>query len=310
MSIIGINIGGTKCSVSRLRGDRELEVVGCFATSAWRTTVDRMLAAVGGMGVGEAPVFGVSCGGPWDSGRGVILSPPNLPGWDEVHITEELTSRFGGEAYLMNDANACALAEWQMGAGRGTRNMVFLTFGTGMGAGLIIDGRLYEGTSGNAGEVGHIRLAEQGPEGYGKVGSFEGFCSGGGIARLVHQAARAQGRKLSFFDGRLEDVTAADVAAGAASGDAFAREIFAEVGRRLGEGLAIIIDILNPQMIVIGSIYARCRELLEPSMTEVLVKEALPQALGPCKIVPAALGEEIGDWAAVTIALYRSGQLA
>jgi glucokinase len=244
-----------------------------------------------------------------DSQRGVILSPPNLPGWDEVHITHELTGRFGGAAYLMNDANACALAEWQMGAGRGTRNMVFLTFGTGMGSGLIIDGRLYEGTSGDAGEVGHIRLAEQGPEGYGKVGSFEGFCSGGGIARLVQQTARAQGTKLSFLRGPLEDVTAADVAAAAAGGDAFARGIFAEVGRRLGQGLAIIIDILNPQMIVIGSIYARCRELLEPSMMEVLVKEALPQALGPCRILPAALGEDIGDWAAVTIALYRSGRL-
>jgi glucokinase len=307
--MIGINIGGTKCSVSLLREDRKLEVVERLPTSDWRTTVDRMVAVVGGMGALHDPVFGVSCGDPQDSGRGIILSPPNLPGWDDVHITDELTRRFGGVAYLMNDANACALAEWQMGAGRGTRNMVFLTFGTGMGAGLIIDGRLYEGTSGSAGEVGHIRLAQDGPEGYGKAGSFEGFCSGGGIARLVQQTAGARGTKLSFFSGRLEDVTAAHVAAAATKGDAFAREIFAEVGRRLGQGLAIIIDILNPQVIVIGSIFARCRQLLEPSMAEVLAKEALPQSLKPCRIVPAALGEDIGDWAALTIALYRSGRL-
>jgi glucokinase len=309
MSVIGINIGGTKCSVSQLREDRELEVVERFATSDPRTTLDRMFSAVEGMGAGEAPVFGVSCGDPMDSPRGIILSPPNLPGWDEVHITDDLTGRFGGVAYLMNDANACALAEWQMGAGRGKRNVVFLTFGTGMGAGLIIDGRLYEGTSGSAGEVGHVRLAPDGPVGYGKAGSFEGFCSGGGIARLVQRTVRACGTKLSFFDGPIEDVTAAHVAAAAANGDAFAREIFDEVGRRLGMGLAIIIDILNPEVIVIGSIFARCRQLLEPSMMDVLAKEALPQSLRPCKIVPAALGEDIGDWAALTIALYRSGRL-
>jgi glucokinase len=197
-----------------------------------------------------------------------------------------------------------------MGAARGKRNVVFLTFGTGMGAGVIIDGRLYEGTSGSAGEVGHIRLAQDGPVGYGKAGSFEGFCSGGGIARLVRQSAKANGGQLPFFAGRIEDVTAADVAAAATGGDAFAREIFAEVGRRLGMGLAIIIDILNPEVIVIGSIFARCRELLEPSMREALGKEALPQSLGCCAIVPAALGEDIGDWAAITIALYRSGRLA
>ena len=129
--------------------------------------------------------IGISCGGPLDSKKGIIFSPPNLPGWDNVPITRILSDEFGVETALQNDANACALAEWLMGAERGHSNMIFLTFGTGMGAGLILNGRLYSGTNDLGGEVGHIRLAKTGPVGFGKAGSFEGFCSGGGIAQLA-----------------------------------------------------------------------------------------------------------------------------
>ena len=137
-----------------------------------------------GKAIGESPVsIGVSCGSPMDSARGIIQEPPNLPGWKDVHITEELTARTGLPAFLCNDANACALAEWRFGAGRGTQNMIFCTFGTGFGAGLILDGKLYAGTNDNAGEIGHVRLDTEGPMGYYKIGSVEGFCSGGGIAK-------------------------------------------------------------------------------------------------------------------------------
>ena len=112
------------------------------------------------------------------------MSPPNLPGWDNIDIVKQIKTHFGVPVHLQNDANACALAEWKFGAGRGTKNMVFLTFGTGLGAGLILDGKLYSGTNDNAAELGHIRLDRFGPVGFGKTGSFEGFCSGGGIAQL------------------------------------------------------------------------------------------------------------------------------
>ena len=124
-----------------------------------------------------------------DSARGIIREPPNLPGWVDVPITDMLTARLGLPAALCNDANACALAEWRFGAGKGTRNMVFLTFGTGMGAGLILDGRLYAGTCDAAGEIGHMRLAPDGPVGFFKAGSFEGFCSGGGLAKMGQRLA-------------------------------------------------------------------------------------------------------------------------
>ena len=119
--------------------------------------------------------IGISCGGPLDSKKGMIYSPPNLPGWDKCLLQRYLQMKFGVETALQNDANACALAEWLMGAGRGTSNMVFLTFGTGMGGGLILNGRLYSGTNDLGGEVGHIRLAKDGPVGFGKAGSFEGL---------------------------------------------------------------------------------------------------------------------------------------
>ncbi len=174
---------------------------------------------------------GRRCGGPLDSTQGLILSPPNLPGWDRVDVVTPFRERFGVPTSLQNDANACAVAEWQWGAGRGVRSMVFLTFGTGMGAGLILDGRLYAGASDMAGEVGHIRLAEDGPLGYGKRGSFEGFCSGSGIARLAQSRALEAiqaGTPPAFCPtlADLDKVTAASVGKAAQAGDLLARAIY------------------------------------------------------------------------------------
>ena len=165
MRLIGIDIGGTKCAV--VLGNEQGEVLKKekFPTADCASTCARIMEAVAAMG--ECDAIGISCGGPLDSQNGIILSPPNLPGWDEVAIVSELKQRFGVPTFLKNDADACALAEWRFGAGQGTQNMLFLTFGTGLGAGLILNGRLYRGACDMAGEVGHIRLAEQGPVGVG-----------------------------------------------------------------------------------------------------------------------------------------------
>ena len=145
------------------------------------------------LSAGNVQALGISCGGPLNSKTGRVLSPPNLFGWDDIPIVEMMEARYGIPTALQNDANACALAEWRFGAARGFENVIFCTFGTGMGAGLILNGRLYEGTTGMAGEIGHLRLSEHGPVGFGKEGSFEGFCSGGGIA----QFAKSQLKMLS-----------------------------------------------------------------------------------------------------------------
>ena len=163
-----------------------------FATGlykSWEEVLNRIISCVKELlnenGSCRLSAAGISCGGPLDIEKGLILSPPNLPGWDKVPIVKYFQNRLGVKTSLLNDANACALAEWRYGAGKGCRNMIFLTFGTGIGAGLILNGRLYSGASGMAGEIGHIRMEKTGPLGYGKKGSLEGFCSGGGIAMLA-----------------------------------------------------------------------------------------------------------------------------
>ena len=236
------------------------------------------------------------------------MSPPNLPGWDDIHIVDMLKEEFGVPVFLQNDADACALAEWKFGAGQGTKNMIFCTFGTGLGAGLILNGNLYTGTCDMAGEVGHMRLAEYGPVGYGKAGSFEGFCSGGGIAQIGMSVAREllqQGKKPSFCEtlDELDNITAKKIAECAKAGDEDAKEVYRICGKMLGKGLAVLVDILNPERIVLGSVFARSSELLVEEMYKVLRRECLTRALEVCEIVPAGLGESLGDKAALSVAM-------
>lgn len=322
-NLIGIDIGGTKCAVllGRINNDGSLSILDklSFAT-AYYSTPEKMLPVFreaiqellkrAQLSLKAIASIGISCGGPLDSKKGVILSPPNLPGWDEVPIVEYFEKHLGIPTAVQNDANACALAEWKFGAGKGTENMIFLTFGTGMGAGLILNGQLYAGTNDNAGEVGHMRLAEFGPVGYGKAGSFEGFCSGGGIAQLARLKAMEKlqmGEKISFCREKedLQQLTAQQVAKAANLGDPLALEIFEICGTYLGKGLSILIDILNPECIVIGSIFARSGRLLVPSLEKALRSEALPLANKVCRIVPALLEEELGDIAALSVAANK-----
>lgn len=281
----GLDIGGTKCAL--VKGNKKGDIfdrieVATQAYSTWEALLVDLLPKPGE----EPPLgIGVSCGGPVNSKLGLILSPPNLPGWDEVPITKWLTQRYGAPSALQNDADAGAMAEWRYGAGQGCENMIFLTFGTGFGAGLILNGRLYSGTNGMAGEIGHIRAAEEGPVGYGKAGSFEGFCSGGGIAQLSG------------------GVSAKEVVARAEAGDKAMEAVLFKSATYLGRAVALLTDLLNPQRIVIGSIFARAEKWFRGPMETVLKQEALSHSRAVCEIVPALLGDRIGDIAALSVAV-------
>lgn len=313
--LLGIDIGGTKCAVNY--GYREGEQLFLldkerFPTTTVAETIDAIQQSVEDMMQKHAltkknlRAIGISCGGPLDSKKGVVMSPPNLPGWDHIPIVQLLEERFGINAGLQNDANACALAEWRYGAGRGTQNMVFMTFGTGLGAGLILNGELFTGANDNAGELGHIRLSEHGPVGYGKAGSFEGFCSGGGIAQIARSLLLQRwqmGETVAWCKPEeMEPVTAQKVAEEANNGDELALEIFDISAKALGKGLSIVIDILNPEAIVIGGIYTRCETLMRDRMLKIIGKEALPNSRKVCKVMIAELGEKIGDYAALSVA--------
>jgi len=297
MYILGFDIGGTKCAVVTADWNGEeikllkKDVCPTDCTVPPEQMIDKLVRMADGILTGKPDSIGISCGGPLNSENGVILSPPNLPGWDNVEIVKIIEKHYSVPAHLQNDANACALAEWKFGAGKGCQNMIFMTFGTGLGAGLILNGKLYEGTNGNAGEVGHVRLEEDGPVGFGKKGSFEGFCSGNGIAQL--------GVKI-MGDKTLNAKTIADAAR---NGDEKAREVYRISGERLGKGLSILIDILNPEVIVIGSVFARSHDLLWEEAKRVIDKEALSVSAECCRVVPAELGEQIGDFGAVATAL-------
>ncbi|MDR2647464.1 MAG: ROK family protein [Oscillospiraceae bacterium] len=296
MIYAGLDLGGTKCAalLARVDGDhisflcrKEVKTYG-----AWREVVNPLLDYIKTEAAAQnvTPLAcGISCGGPLDSRKGVILSPPNLMSFKNAAITDYVSDSLGIPAKLQNDADACALAEWRFGAGRGTRNMIFLTFGTGLGAGLILDGHLYVGAKNLAGEVGHTRLERTGPIGYRKAGSFEGFCSGGGIAQLI------QMRTGETYDAK-------ELFQRAERGDAQAIDIWTEIGRQFGRGLAMLVDILNPEIIVAGSIFTRAYKYLYDPAMDSLEQEALPESLNGFRLLPAQLGDQIGDYAAIAIA--------
>jgi glucokinase len=323
--LLGFDIGGTKCAVvlGKLSQEGEQGIKGktIYIIDKVVVTTDKpvydmidllfttaeSLFAKHALTIQNIDGIGISCGGPLNIKRGMVLSPPNLPGWDHIPIVEIAKKRFGKPVILQNDANACAIAEWKYGAGKGCNNLIFLTFGTGMGAGLILNGQLYTGTTDLAGEVGHLRLAENGPAGFGKEGSFEGFCSGGGLAQLAQTKVRKNlqmGRPVSFCKSfqELPGLNAKTVAEAAFNGDPVALDIYKTCGQYLGRGLSLLIDILNPEMIIIGSVYSRAKELIEPYMKDVIEQEAIPDSYAACKIVTAGLSEQLGDMAALSLA--------
>lgn len=317
MLALGFDIGGTKCAVvlGNLNDDKyeiiSKKTVLTADFNGYNSLLSRLfeiadnILSVNNIKQDSIGGIGISCGGPLDSEKGVILSPPNLPGWDNVPVTKLCEEHFGVKTVLCNDADACAVAEHRYGAGRGCRDMVFLTFGTGMGAGLILNGKLYSGKNNMAGEIGHIRLCDFGPSGYGKNGSFEGFCSGGGIARSASFYAedfKKKGIKSAIYDS-CGSISAKDIMTLCEQGDEFALFIMKNCAEKLGYGLSVLIDILNPEKIIIGSIYARNREFFVKETAPVLKREALARSLGVCEIVPSGLGENIGDIAALSIAL-------
>jgi glucokinase len=303
--IMGLDIGGTKTAVTAggMRGDvihREQ-----FATEPGRG-FDDVFARILEQGdrvvahIGTPPrAVSVSIGGPLDVLRGIVKSPPNLPGWNDVPLKELLSVHFRLPVYVEHDGNAGALAEWYFGAGKGFRNIVFVTMGTGFGAGLILDGRLYRGTSDVAGEIGHVRVAEDGPDCYGKSGSLEGYGSGTGIARLAGMMYP------SLWD---ENATVIDVHDAYRRGSPEAASVFSRAATGLGRGLAIVADMLNPERIILGGLGMRCEDALVRPARRVFDQESLPAARRVCRVVPAGLGETIGDVASLCAA-YDQGSL-
>ena len=302
--ILGFDVGGSKLAAVAGRSDGQVltELTQPSLAAGGFPPMWERIAAMGreliaGRGAPEA--IGVSIGGPVDSARGLVLSPPNLPGWDQIPLGEKLRAEFGVPAYVEHDAKAGALAEWMFGAGRGKHTLVFLTFGTGLGAGLVVDGRLVRGALDGAGEVGHWRMAEQGPVAYGKEGSWEAFCSGAGLPRLAH----------ALFPGTWHaSLTAAGLIELARGRDERAQRVIRTSAEWLGRGIAQLVDMLNPEVVALGSLAVRAGDLFLPVVREVVERECLPGHAAACEVVAAGLGERIGSTAALCAAIYQGGR--
>lgn len=316
--LAGVDIGGTKTAVVLSSVPPQILERLAFPTRpeqgpgiAIRRIVRSLRTALSSRGLDASDVaaIGISCGSPLDPVLGLIQRPPNLLTWENVPICSILETEFGARCYLENDANAGALAEARFGAAQGTKDCVFLTMGTGLGAGLILNGQLHRGISYAAGEIGHVRLTRHGPRGHGKIGSVEGWASGGGMAQVAStyiRAALARGETTTMTKntgGVSTDITARDVAESARGGDPVAIAVVKKVGQRLGETMSILIDVLNPECIVVGGLALRFGEDLLLAARETVKRQTLRESAERCRIVPAALGEQIGDVAALCAAM-------
>ena len=301
--LLGIDIGGTKTAF--VRGDRNGTVTGrreiqSRANEGYAAMAARIRDAAA-EALSEWPgikSIGVSIGGPVDVINGLVLSPPHLPGWDAIPLAMDMADWFGLPVRVEHDAKACALAEWRFGAGAGTRNMVFLTLGTGIGAGIIADGRLLRGNHNLAGEIGHWRVSDEGPEAYGKTGSLEAFASGSGIAKL------ARHRHPDTF-AAIDNVK--ELAELAAGGDRDAIAVIHEAGSVLGRSIAKLVDFLAPEMVVLGGLAHRLGAGFIDPLTDALRAEALPALLDGCQITLGKLGPAVGDYAALAVACEQAG---
>jgi glucokinase len=304
---IGLDIGGTKvacvegtgagCIIQRqqipTRGSESFDFGFRAIAALVKSQVLESRAA------GRVPVaLSVSVGGPMKICEGELLNPPHLPGWHNVALKARLASEFPDlPVFVEHDGNAGALAELHFGVGRqrpDLEHLIFLTFGTGLGGGFVVNGKIVHGTSDTAGEVGHWRLANRGPIAFGKRGSWEAFSSGAGLVLLAHRLSPSRW-PINLPIRTLVDAILAD--------DPEGLKVAREAGRRMGQGLALLVDALNPQMIVLGSLAVVLGERILAPAREVVAKEALPQAAAACEIVPSALGVHNGDVASLMAAL-------
>ena len=249
--------------------------------------------------------IGIGAPGPLDPRNGVILSSPNLAGWTNIPLRDQLSNHFGVPVFLGNDANVAALGEWRFGAGQGTDNMIYLTISTGIGGGVIADGRLLLGARGLAGELGHITIKSNGPTcGCGIKGHIEAVAAGPAIAR--NATVQLDAGRLSILKEALSaqgKITSADVGKAAQAGDELAMAVIEEAGFRIGHHLADLAHAFNPEVFILGGGVSLLGDLLfEPirhSLREHIMDPAYLDGVG---VLPAALGDDAGLVGAMVLA--------
>jgi glucokinase len=302
-SVLGLDIGGTKIAAGVVGSDGRARSFVVAPTDGARGPEDgierlfelgRKAVAESGAGWGDIGGVGIGCGGPLDSARGVLIAPLHLPGWTDVPLTDLAERAFERPAVLDNDATAAAAGEHRYGAGKGARNMVYLTVSTGVGGGVVLDGKLYRGATGNGGELGHVTVDWRGRKcrGCGRLGCLEAYASGTSIAERAEEAG-------------LAGATSADVAAGARAGEPVATAIWNETVDALACGVTSLVNLFEPELVVIGGGVSREGEQLLGPLRDAVHAQAIGPAAREVEIVRAALGDQVGVVGAAAVAFER-----
>lgn len=312
---LGIDLGGTKIAAGVVSGQGEVRGLAQAATPAREgvaavvramASVAREAAQSAGVGVKRLAGGGVGAPGPMDVEAGLMVSPPNLPGWRDVALGRLLGRALGLNLALQNDANVAGLAEYRFGAGRGCSPLVYLTVSTGIGGAILLDGELLSGAGGAAGELGHMVLLPDGPLcGCGNRGCLESLASGTAVARRAREVVRqfAPSRLTERFASRPSRITAAVVAELARDGDPEARRIIAEAMEHLGRGVAGVVNLLNPERVVIGGGLSSLGPVLFDPVCRAVSRLANGLAAASVSVVPAELSPHSGVIGAAALAM-------
>lgn len=297
---LAVDLGGSRARVAT--SDKELALSGRLdeptdhssgpeGVVAQLARMCRQSCDLSGVHLTDIGLLVVASPGPLDTREGIVFDPPNLLGWKEVPLGQMLRTALGVPALIVNDANAAALGEFHFGAGRGTRNLVYLTISTGIGGGVVVDGSLLEGTTGSGGELGHMTIDRNGPLcPCGNIGCLEALGSGRAIARRYAEAQTAGASQRATG----VPATAHDIAQRGEQGDELARQIFDDAMRAVGTGVVNCVNIFNPDVVVLGGGITNVGERLFSPVREMVARYALPRPRASVQVLLAQLGPDVG----------------
>jgi glucokinase len=320
---IGVDIGGTSIRAARFVGESHDPAsktkIATQATKGVETILQRLEMAVrevAGDNLGEIAGIGIAAAGPLDPNTGVVLSAPNLPGWENLPLRRMMEARLERPVYIGNDANMAALGEWKFGAGQGHMDVLYLTISTGIGAGVISGGQMLVGARGLATEVGHMLAVPDGPLcGCGQRGHLEAVASGTAIARLARVKLKAgdgaDSKLWELSSGDLESITGALVGQAALAEDEFAQRLIVEAGGFIGRTVASLLHCLNPSIVICGGGVSMLGNIILEPVRAAVRQHTMSEAYWRyCPIVPAALGDDAGLIGAGVLAMEETRRLA
>ncbi|MBA7696053.1 Glucokinase [subsurface metagenome] len=317
LPVLAIDLGGTKIIAAIISNKGQViakKYCLTLADEGPQPVINRIFSAIDhlltqrNIGLSQLNSISIAAAGAIDFGKGLITSSPNLPGWQDVLLRDIVKEKYKVSTFLINDASAAALGEHHFGAGQGVNNLILLTVGTGIGGGIIINGKLYSGQCGSAGEIGHMTIDVNGPRcNCGNIGCLEVFASGTAVAKEAIRRIR-QGERSSLteiVEGQIESITAEKVSIAAQGGDSLASEVILEAATYLGVGLVNLVNIFNPEMIIIGGGMAKIGDLLLNPARQVVRERAFQLSAQAVQIVPAQLSDDAGVLGAAAFAFQQ-----